>query len=208
MTVRLLVIDDHDIVCKGLQALLEGSPIEVVACARTTSEALRQATESAPDVALLDVVLGATDGYELCGQLKEVAPGLPVVFYTAFDNPRFSARAAALGAAGFVLKSSDRASLIKAVEAAAAGHGTRVRRPSHRSADVSEEVDVRVEVALTEREQQVLSKLAEGLTNKQIAQSLEISYETVKEHVQHILQKVGVTDRTQAAVWAVRRGLL
>jgi DNA-binding NarL/FixJ family response regulator len=208
MAVRLLIVDDHTLVGKGLEVLLADSPVDVVGIATTAAEAITQVRETSPDVVLLDVVLGAEDGFQLFEQLKAEQSKLPVIFYTAFDNPRFVARAASLGAAGFVQKSQDRETLIEAIESATSSRPSRVRRPAHRLTGNLDEVDVRVEVALTDREQQVLVKLAEGLTNKEIAQALDISYETVKEHVQHILQKVGVTDRTQVAVWGVRRRLI
>ena len=208
MAARLLIVDDHEIVRSGVRSLLADTPIEVVASVGSSQDAISAVMQLAPDVVLLDVVLGNHDGFRLHDALRDLKPSLQIVFFSAFDNPRFVARAATLGAAGYVSKGSDRETLIGAIESAASGRPTRVRRPSHRGPANAEEVDVRIEVALTEREQQVLVKLSEGLTNKKIADALEISYETVKEHVQHILQKVGVTHRTQAAVWAVRRGLL
>jgi DNA-binding NarL/FixJ family response regulator len=208
MTARLLIVDDQEMICSGLRALLSGTSVEIVGCATTAAEARRCAVETAPDVALVDIVLGDRDGFELAEQFREIRPGMAIVFYTAFDNPRFAARAAALGAAGVVSKGEPCDVLVAAIESAASGRAARARRPAQRSGGNSEEVHVHLEVALTDREQQVLAKLAEGLTNKQIAQVLAISYETVKEHVQHILQKIGVADRTQAAVWAVRRQVI
>ena len=208
MAIRVLIVDDHTVVTDGLRAVLAGTSIEVTGVATTRSEAIRMVQTSDPQVIVLDIVLGAEDGFQLYGQLYEARPDLPVILYTAYDNPRFVARAASLGASGFVHKSEPISTLVQTIEAAASGRPQRVRRPAHRILGNPDELDVRIEAALTEREHQVLEKMADGMTNKEIAQVLGISYETVKEHVQHILQKVGVSDRTQAAVWAVRRGII
>jgi DNA-binding NarL/FixJ family response regulator len=129
---------------------------------------------------------------------------------SAYDNPTYVARAVALGAAGYVLKGANRESLLDAVHKVAAGETSWTREELRRvtGALATPRLNADVEAPLTQRESEVLRQLAQGLTNKQIAVALHISYETVKEHVQHILRKVGVSDRTQAAVWAVRKGLV
>jgi DNA-binding NarL/FixJ family response regulator len=116
----------------------------------------------------------------------------------------------ALGASAYVLKSDTRARLIECIELAVKGESLWTREELRRvtGALATPRVISDVEVPLTQRESEVLRQLANGLTNKEIANTLNISYETVKEHVQHILRKIGVSDRTQAAVWAVRKGLL
>jgi DNA-binding NarL/FixJ family response regulator len=115
----------------------------------------------------------------------------------------------ALGASGYLLKSAPRDQLLQAIRSAAAGETTWTREELRRvtGALATPRMAADVEVPLTQRESEVLRQLALGLTNKEIALALRISYETVKEHVQHILRKIGVTDRTQAAVWAVRKSL-
>ncbi|MCA9154373.1 MAG: response regulator transcription factor, partial [Planctomycetales bacterium] len=122
----------------------------------------------------------------------------------------YIARSVALGAAGYVLKGSDRADLMSAIESVARGEDVWRRDELRRvtGALATPRLNADVEVPLTQRESQVLRHLASGLTNKEIAAALNISYETVKEHVQHVLRKIGVSDRTQAAVWAVRKGLV
>jgi DNA-binding NarL/FixJ family response regulator len=115
-----------------------------------------------------------------------------------------------LGASGYLLKGCTREQLIKAIHTAASGESAWTRDELRRvtGALATPRLAADVEVPLTQRESEVLRQLAYGLTNKEIAQALHISYETVKEHVQHILRKIGVSDRTQAAVWAVRKGLV
>ena len=120
------------------------------------------------------------------------------------------ARSVALGASGYILKSSGRDVLIEAIRKAAAGESAWTRDELRRvtGALATPRLTADIEVPLTQRESEVLRQLAYGLTNKEIAAQLHISYETVKEHVQHILRKIGVSDRTQAAVWAVRKELV
>jgi DNA-binding NarL/FixJ family response regulator len=129
--------------------------------------------------------------------------------FSGYDNPTYVARAAALGAAGYLVKSASRDEIIAAIRQTAAGESLWTRDAVRRAGGSSTHgrAGGDVETALTRREAEVLKQLALGLSNKEIAQALDISYETVKEHVQHILRKLGVADRTQAAVWAVRKGL-
>jgi DNA-binding NarL/FixJ family response regulator len=143
------------------------------------------------------------------GRIKVDKPGLPILMFSYSDNPTHIARAVALGASGYLLKGCTRDELVNAIKVAAAGESTFTRdRLRHvTTALATPRLTADVEVALTQREGEVLRQLASGLTNKQIAESLHINHETVKEHVQHILGKIGVSDRTQAAVWAVRNNL-
>jgi DNA-binding NarL/FixJ family response regulator len=150
------------------------------------------------------------DGLSCLARIKTEDPDLPVLMFSTHDNPTYVARAVALGAAGFLLKRCSREQIIEAIHIAAQGEQVWTREELRRvtGALSTPRLPVDVEVPLTKRENEVLKQLAFGLTNKEIAQSLGISYETVKEHVQHILRKIGVSDRTQAAVWAVRKGLV
>ena len=135
---------------------------------------------------------------------------MPVLMFSAYDNPTYVARSVALGASGYLLKSCGRDMIVDAIRKIVAGENVWTRDELRRvtGALATPRLASDVEVPLTQRESEVLRQLALGLTNKEIALALEISYETVKEHVQHILRKVGVSDRTQAAVWAVRKGLV
>lgn len=208
--IRLLVADDHEMVRLGLKSLLEGTEIEIAAEAATGEEAVRIALSQAVDVALLDIRMPNGDGLTALGRIKLERPQLPVLILSSYDNPTYVARAVALGANGYVLKGASREELIEAIRKAAKGETTWTRDELRRvtGALATPRLSSDVEVPLTQRESEVLKQLAHGLTNKEIAQALHISYETVKEHVQHILRKIGVTDRTQAAVWAVRKNLV
>ncbi len=210
MAVKLLIADDHEVVRTGLKSLVAGTDIRVIAEASSGEEAVSLALKHEPDVALLDIRMPDGDGLNALGRIKLDRPEMPVLMLSTYDNPTYVARAVALGASGYLLKGSSREDLLKAIRTAAAGESAWTREELRRvtGALATPRLAADVEVPLTQRESEVLRQLAFGLTNKEIAQALHISYETVKEHVQHILRKVGVSDRTQAAVWAVRKGLV
>jgi DNA-binding NarL/FixJ family response regulator len=210
MSTKLLVADDHEVVRSGLKSLLQSTEIEVVAEAATGEEAFRRAMETEVDVVLLDIRMPKGDGLNALGRIKLERPDLPVLMLSTYDNPTYIARAVALGASGYLLKSAGGEKIVAAIRAVATGENIWTREELRRvtGALATPRLAADVEVPLTQRESEVLRQLALGLTNKEIAQALSISYETVKEHVQHILRKIGVSDRTQAAVWAVRKGLV
>lgn len=210
MPIRLLVSDDHDVVRTGLRLLFKPEiDIQIVAEAHDGLEALRLAEETQPDVALIDVVMPKLDGFATLARFRAEHPRVKVVIYSGFSNSTFGSRSIALGAAAFVHKDAPVTQLVATIRQAAEGKVVwsrdKLRRISNPLDSAGAEVEI--DAPLTQRESEVLVKLTEGLTNKQIATELHISYETVKEHVQHVLRKIGVTDRTQAAVWAVRKAL-
>ncbi len=208
--IRILIADDHEVVRSGLRSMLQGSDIEVAAEVSTGESAVKYALENSVDVVLLDIRMPEGDGLTALGRIKLDKPDMPVLMLSTFDNPTYIARSVALGASGYLLKGCSREDLINAIRTAAAGESAWTRDELRRvtGALATPRLAADVEVPLTQRESEVLRQLAYGLTNKEIAQALHISYETVKEHVQHILRKIGVSDRTQAAVWAVRKQLV
>ena len=210
MAVSVLIADDHEVVRLGLKNLLQGSQCEVIAEATTGEQALELVATKKPDLVILDVRMLGGDGLYVLGRIKLDRPELPIILLSTYDNPTYVARAVALGASGYVLKSDTRERLLQSIDTAMRGESAWTREELRRvtGALATPRLQTDVEVPLTQRESEVLKQLANGLTNKEIALSLNISYETVKEHVQHILRKIGVSDRTQAAVWAVRKGLL
>jgi DNA-binding NarL/FixJ family response regulator len=211
MTIRLLLADDHDLLKLGFRTLLaDHQDVEIVAELSSGEEAFRAVAVFDPDLVVLDVRMAGGDGLNCLGRLKLEYPDLPVLMISTYDNPTYVARAVALGASGYLLKSSSGKEIVEAIRTVAAGETAWKRDALRRmtGALATPRLNVDVEVPLTQRESEVLQQMAQGLTNKEIAQVLEISYETVKEHVQHVLRKVGVADRTQAAVWAVRNGLV
>jgi len=209
-TIKILIADDHEVVRSGLKSLLAGTDIKIVAEASSGEQAIKLAMKHQPDVVLLDVRMPEGDGLNALGRIKLEKPEMPVLIFSTYDNPTYVARAVALGANGYVIKGAPRDKLIEAIKTAADGKNSWTRDELRRvtGALATPRLTSDVEVPLTQRESEVLRQLAFGLTNKESALALHISYETVKEHVQHILRKLGVSDRTQAAVWAVRKGLV
>ncbi len=209
-TIKVLIADDHEVVRSGLKVLLANTDIEVLGEVGTGEAAVKFALEKRPDVVLMDIRMPEGDGLTALGRIKLDKPDMPILMLSTFDNPTYIARSVALGASGYLLKGCTRDQLIKAIHTAASGESAWTRDELRRvtGALATPRLAADVEVPLTQRESEVLRQLAYGLTNKEIAAALHISYETVKEHVQHILRKIGVSDRTQAAVWAVRKQLV
>jgi DNA-binding NarL/FixJ family response regulator len=210
MPIRLLICDDHEVIRTGLGCLLAGTDIQIVGEAANGKDALKLALKDKPDVILLDIRMPDGDGLSTLEKLRSKVPESKVVMLSTYDNPTYIARAVALGACDYVLKGSPRESIIATITAAAAGESPSRSGEMKRIAaamKVRQVIDDD-DVPLTQRETQVLRHVALGLSNKEIGKSLEISVETVKEHVQNILRKIAVSARTQAAVWAVRKGLV
>jgi DNA-binding NarL/FixJ family response regulator len=209
MAIKVLVVDDHEVVRQGLASVFKDSPARIVGEAVNPDDAVKQARKLKPDVVLLDVRLGDKDGIEAIRRIRAAAPTARVVVLSGFDNPTYIARAVSAGAHDYVLKTAARDELVAAVTAAAEGtapaRSGQLRRMA--GAMANREVPPDANVPLTPRETQTLRLVAMGLSNKEIADALEISVETVKEHVQNMLRKISLNDRTQAAVWAIRHGL-
>jgi NarL family two-component system response regulator LiaR len=206
--IRLLIVDDHSVVREGLRAFLRlQDGIAVVGEAASADEAISVATTSAPDVVLLDLVMPAGDGIGAIRRLLEVAPGVRVLVLTSFADDAQIFAAIAAGAAGYLLKDIDPEALADGIRDVHAGrpalHPSVATRLMHRGGPPSPGYG-----ELTPRERDVLRLVVEGLANKQIAQRLGIGEKTVKTHVSRVLAKLGVSDRTQAAVLAIREGLV
>lgn len=211
MTIKLLVADDHEVVRSGIGTLLQGSDVEIVGLAGNVSETVSLTASTNPDVVLLDVRLGTEDGLTALEQIRTASPNVAVVMMSTYDNPTYVARAIALGATDYILKDSSRVDVLEAIQRATAHELPsensilrRVQATMQKRKDRSDSKDI----PLTNRELQVLRHIALGLSNREIGTSLSISVETVKEHVQNILRKLDSTDRTAAAVWAVKIGLI
>lgn len=211
MAITVLVADDHEVVRTGLARLLEDSDITIVAEAENGEQAVEQTMKHNPDVVLMDIRMPDSDGLAALETIKQQKPDVRIVMLSTYDNPTYVARSVALGAADYVLKDSSREDLIAAITRAASGESPSDDSVMHRIKDTMsrrrERVD-RSEIPLTNRELQVLRHVALGLSNREIGTSLGISIETVKEHVQNILRKIEAADRTQAAVWAIKKGLV
>ena len=209
MGIRLVVADDHEVVRSGLASLFRGTGVDIVAEASNGEEAVTAALEHKPDVLLMDVRMSEVDGLAALLSVRSELPEQRVVMISTYDNPTYVARSVALGADDFILKGSSRETMLQAIERAATGLGpAEGSLMAHIKGTMAKRRERDDDTPLTNREIQVLRHVALGLSNREIGRSLGISIETVKEHVQNVLRKIDVGDRTQAAVWAVRRKLV
>jgi two-component system, NarL family, response regulator LiaR len=207
--VRVLIVDDHAIVREGLKKYLQAlGEFEIVGEAATGEAAVEMATTAAPQVVLMDLVMPVMDGIEATRKLHESLPGIKVIVLTSFadDDKLFPALRA--GAVAYLLKDVGPAELAEAIRAAARGE-TRLNLDVTQRlvAGLASGAEKGPEDLLTEREMDVLRCLARGMSNKEIGADLFISEKTVKTHVGSILDKLGLADRTQAALYAVKRGV-
>lgn len=208
--IRVLVVDDHQVVRRGLRTFLEvQQDILVVGEAADGEAGVAHVEQLQPDVVLMDVKMPGTDGIEALRTMRERGLATRVLVVTSFTERRTVVPALRAGAAGYVYKDVDPGALADAIRAVHAGHV--LLQPELAGALLSEE-DAQVPASgrlgsLTEREEQVLTLLADGRSNREIARSLVLSEKTVKTHVSNVLMKLDLSDRTQAALWAVRQGL-
>jgi DNA-binding NarL/FixJ family response regulator len=201
---RVLIVDDHAVVREGLRSYLElQDGIEVVGEAGDGEAAIREVEALTPDVVLMDLVMPRLDGAGAMRVLRDRFPDVRVIVLTSFSEDDQLLPAIRAGAAGYLLKTAAPAEVVRAVREAAAG-GTLLDPAIPRR--LVGEVPAPADDGLTPREREVLEALARGLSNKRIAFELEIAERTVKAHVGHILAKLGVPDRTAAALWAQRHG--
>ncbi len=208
MTHNVFLVEDHAFTRDGLRIAIEREPgLHVSGEARSGEEALEALTKMPAEVVVLDIGLPGIDGIETCRRVKQLLPEIRVVMLTAHQLENQVLAALASGADGYCLKSTDPAGLIVAINAAVLGSAYLDPQIAHLVLDrinmPSSEVSV-----LSPRELDVLRLIADGLGNKEIADKLEISLSTVKTHIEEILARLKVSDRTQAAVKAVRQGLL
>ncbi len=207
MGIRILIVDDHGVVRQGLRMYLGLDPeLEVVGEAANGAEALRLAHERKPDVVLMDLLMPVMDGITATAAMRRELPEVEVIALTSVleDSAVFGAMRA--GAIGYLLKDTQAEELCRAIKAAAAGQ---VQLSPSVAARLLREVPAPQQPeALTERETEILRELASGKSNKEIAAALVIAEKTVRTHVSNILAKLGVTSRTQAALHAVRCGLV
>jgi DNA-binding NarL/FixJ family response regulator len=204
MTIRVLIVDDHPVVRRGLRALLEVQEgIEVAGEAGDGPAALALAAEHDPDVILLDLKLPAMSGLAVLTELTARDAASKVLVLTSVTDPDSAGQVMRAGAAGVLYKDVDPDALVRAIRAVHDGHlllTPEAAGPLLRSVTWSPGLD-----ALTTREREVLAELARGRSNREIARALNVSEKTVKTHVSSVLGKLGVQDRTQAALFAVRR---
>nr|WP_202471026.1 response regulator transcription factor [Streptomyces sp. SID8377] len=204
-----MLVDDHQVVRRGLRTFLEVQPdIEVVGEAGDGEEGVDRAGELAPDVILMDVRMPGVDGIEALRRLRDNGSKARVLVVTSFTEQRTVVPALRAGAAGYVYKDVDPDALAGAIRSVHAGHV--LLQPEVADVLLSPEETTPGQGrggTLTDREREVLSLIAEGRSNREIARALVLSEKTVKTHVSNILMKLDLSDRTQAALWAVRHGI-
>jgi len=204
--IRVLIADDHGVIRDGLGRLIAAlEDIELVGVAADGQEAVARCRESSPDVVLMDLEMPRLDGIEATRQITSRQPGTAVLILTSFSDRRRILGALEAGACGYLLKDAASAEVADGIRAAARGESPLDPRAARTILSARSEPDPLA--VLSAREREVLALLLEGLPNKLIARRLEISEKTVKSHLTRVFREIGVTDRTQAALWAERHGL-
>ncbi|WP_176585454.1 response regulator [Priestia megaterium] len=211
MKIKILIADDHHVVRKGLVFFLQTQPdLEIVGEASNGEEALKLATSLEPHIVLMDLSMPVLDGIEATKELKKQAPHVQVMILTSFSDQDHVIPALEAGASGYQLKESDPDELVAAIRKLMNGENQlhpKVTTHLLTRLTTSSEKKVNFIDHLTKREKDVLKEIAKGKSNKEIGAALHITEKTVKTHVSNILSKLGVQDRTQAALYAVQHGI-
>jgi len=203
--IRIVIADDHRVVRTGLEQLVGTfDDVEVVGSGVNGEEAVDICAAARPDVALIDLEMPILDGIEATRRIRGASPATSVIVFTSFSDRERILRALDAGAIGYLLKDAEPEELHRAIRAAVRGEAPLA--PKAAAALLAARSKASLSHNLTERECEVLRLVASGLANKQIARRLSISEKTVKGHLTHVFQAIGVTDRTQAALWAERNG--
>lgn len=206
--IRVIIADDHRVVRSGLEQLLGTfDDVELVGVAGNGEEAVEICASTQPDLALVDLEMPVVDGIEATRRIRSESPETQVVIFTSFSDRERILRALDAGAIGYLLKDVDPDELHRSIQAAARGEAPLAPRAAAELLASRGQAGPRAADTLSDREREVLLLVAQGLANKQIAHRLGISEKTVKGHMTHIFQLIGVADRTQAALWAQRNGL-
>jgi len=206
---RVLIVDDHPAVRKGIQMFLSTDPcVQVVGEAENGQDALCQAMNQDPDVIVIDLLMPGGAGVEAIAKIKRCIPDVKIIVLTMFSDELCVTASVRAGADGFLLKNADGGQLLQAIEAVQRGITPLDPRVAHVFRAVARD-EYRTEYrALTTREKEILKLVVRGLNNQAIARELDLSQNTVKTHLKNILNKLDVSDRTEAAVQAVHLGLI
>ncbi|MCM3195557.1 response regulator [Priestia megaterium] len=211
MKIKILIADDHHVVRKGLVFFLQTQPdLEIVGEASNGEEAVKLATSLEPHIVLMDLSMPVLDGIEATKELKKQAPHIQVMILTSFSDQDHVIPALEAGASGYQLKESDPDELVAAIRKLMNGENQlHPKVTTHLLTRLTKSNEKKVNFIdyLTKREKDVLKEIAKGKSNKEIGASLHITEKTVKTHVSNILSKLGVQDRTQAALYAVQHGI-
>ena len=211
--IRIMVVDDHEVVRSGLKAIMEPEEdLHVVGEAASASEAVQRVSTLSPHVVLMDVRMGEVSGVEACRAIKSAHPEVNVLILTSFGEEEAVMSAIMAGASGYLLKNVGRAELLKAVREVASGRNlldpSVTGKVMERLARLAAKEQAQALMAVSDREKEVLTLVAQGFTNREIAGKLVISENTARNHVSRILEKLGLTRRSEAAAFAAQHGLL
>ncbi len=211
--IRVLLVDDHEVVRFGLRSMLELEPdIEVAGEAADGDAAVKAAERLRPAVVIMDVRMGRMDGIAACRELRSRLPEAGVLMLTSFGTDEAVLAALMAGASGFLLKNAGRADLLRAVREIAQGRSlldpTVTGNVTRKLVELASRAEHPAVAQLSQREREVLVLVAQGLTNREVADRLVISEATARNHVSHIFEKLGLNRRSEAAAFAVRAGLL
>jgi NarL family two-component system response regulator LiaR len=207
---RLLIVDDYVVVRKGIQMLLDTEPsIQVVGEAEDSQDAIRQAMSLKPDVILMDLVMPQGDSLQAIAEIKRSIPTIKVIILTMFHDEAKVNAAIEAGADGYLLKDADAEELVRAIQAVRQGDMPFDPHVTHYLVtQVAKSKDTSESNPLTKREEEVLRLVAKGMSTKAVARALCIEEGTARIHIHNILLKLGVSNRTDAAIWAVQMGIL
>jgi DNA-binding NarL/FixJ family response regulator len=209
--IRVLVVDDQTLFRTGLTSLLsEDERVDVVGQAVDGADAVKQAVKVKPDVVLMDIKMPNVDGIEATRQIIEAVPGVKVLVLTTFETDSQVIQVLKAGASGYVLKDSSAAAIVSSIVAVMSGERVMASAVANRVLEMLTGTTTPKEFydGLTNREIEILKLLANGMANKQIAYRLKISEKTVRNHVSNTYEKLGIYDRSQAVLYAVRKGLV
>lgn len=212
-TIRVLLVDDHEVVRAGLRAMLEIEPdLRVIGEASDGARAVLDAESLGPDVVIMDVRMDTMDGIASCREIKSRMPQTGVLMLTSFGTNEAVLAALVAGASGFMLKNAPRTELLRAVRAVGAGQSlldpSITKTVTNRLVELTEQAEHPAIAALSPREREVLALVAHGATNREIADRLVVAETTARNHVSHILEKLGMARRSEAAAFAAQVGLM
>ena len=206
MSIRVMLVDDHALMREGIKQLLEfDGSIDVIEEARDGEECLQKLIECNPQVLLLDIIMPRKDGIEVLEEIRKRKINVKVLILTVHNEIEYLLKAINMGVDGYILKDSESAELKKAIETVVSGESY-IQPKLIPSLSAQDEAKEKIE-DLTSRELEILIHVANGSLNKEIAKKLEISEQTVKNHMSRIFKKIGVCDRTQAAVFALKNDI-
>lgn len=206
--IRVLIVDDQPLICDGISKLLEGEKeIQVIGTAYSGEEAIEKANKLKPDIILMDIRMPGIDGIEATKIIKSNNPSIQIIAISVYEEDELVIQMFQAGAVGYILKDISLENLVKAIKNVYKGN-TMINPGVSRKLVRMLTEDKNTDTVLTPREVEILRELARGKSNKEIGEKLYLSESTVKTHISHIFQKIGVRSRSEAIIYAVKKGLI